>query len=54
MPVVFYRVAAWVAENAAVPVLEWMLSQAGKAVQAHEVKRAQKKGASSTGVEPTP
>lgn len=54
MPVQLLQIAAWIAENVAVPVLEWLLSKAGAAIARHEAARAKKKGADPTEVKPTP
>lgn len=54
MPIQLLRVAAWAAQNVAVPVLEWALSKAGAAVQRHEAAKAKKKGAQSAGTDQTP
>ena len=54
MPVLLLRIVAWTAQNAAVPVLEWLLAKAGAAISAHERARAKKKGpADSTEAKPT-
>jgi hypothetical protein len=44
MPVLILRAVAWAAQNAAVPVLEWLLAGAGRAIERHEAARAKKKG----------
>ena len=45
MPIQVLKIAAWIAENVAVPVLEWALSKAYGAMKRHEQARTKKKGA---------
>lgn len=54
MPVQVLQIAAWLAENVAVPVLEWILAKAYGAVKRHEAAKAKKKGAQPTGADHTP
>lgn len=54
MPVLVLQVVAWTSQNVAVPVLEWLLAGAWRAVQRHEAARAKKKGDQPTEVRQTP